>query len=298
MKNLQKTSNYNYYTARTGTLQYYINDIAKYKILSPKESKDAVKKAKKGDQKAIASLVNSNQRFVLALSKRFSSGNNTLLLDLINEANIGLIKSIETFDINKENVFLTYAVYWMQRQIFSYITFTEPLVKITNKNKTTRVGDIKNKFFLENGRMPTSEEIINELYNNYGINITNDSHINELTTFSMDSSLNLDGFEDYSNYYANSNQTSDDENNIISKNTFETEIENDYKKQLISNSIGILTEKEKKVIELLYGFNQYRSYETKEVAEQVGVSPEGVRQIEKRALAKIKNEIQLKKQNV
>lgn len=298
MRNLQKSSNYSYFTPRTDTLQYYINDISKFKPLNPKECKDMLKKAKKGDRDAINTLVKTNQRFVLALSKKFSSGNHRLLLDLINEANIGLLKSIEKFDFKKDNVFLTYSVYWMQREIFSYLTFTEPMVKITNKSKTTKVNDIKNKFFLEHGRNPTTEEILTELQTNYGIDINNESDIHQLSTVSMDLASLIDGFDDYSNLYAVSHNQDNEESELIARNQFEKDIENDYDKKLISNSMGTLTEKERKVVELLYGFNQYRSFEVQEVAQQVGVSNEGVRQIEKRALNKIKEEILIKKETI
>lgn len=298
MRNLKKTDNYCYYTPRTGVLQYYINDISKYKILSPSESKKAVIKAKNGDRKSIEALVNSNQRFVFALSKRFSGGDNTLLLDLIGEANIGLLKSISNFDTSKDNTFLTYSVYWMQRQIFSYITFTEPMIRVTNKNKTIKVGDIKNKFFLENGRQPTNDEIIDQLYNNYGITINNHADINELLTISMDSSSSTEGFEDYSSYYANTKTNESDYDKLVSRNTFEQGIDIDYNKKLISNCMCTLSDKEKKIISLLYGFDSYRGYETIEVAQKIDMTPEGVRQTEKRALKKIKEQIIAKRMAV
>ena len=289
MRNLVKRVHNTYYTSNNGAVGSYLSDISKYKILSDNEIKNEIVKAKKGDKKAIERIVNCNQRFVFSLAKRFSNGNNELLMDLINEANIGLINSIKYFDLKKNNYFLTYSVFWMQRQIYLYLTFTNPMVKITNKSKTTKVSEIKNQFYLKNGRTPTSEEIINELKNKHDIDILNKSDLYQCSTTSIDEHFSDEKNDEFSpnlinNFEVNSNMIND----------YEIQSENEYSKSLISNSIGILNDREKKVVEMLYGIGDYRGYEIQEVACKLGITKEAVRLINKRALEKLKEEITVK----
>ena len=297
MRNLDKRVSNTYYTSNTGTLGSYLNDISKYKILSQDELKKTLAKAQKGDQKAINAIVNCNQRFVFSLAKRFCNGDNTLLSDLINEANIGLITSIQRFDQSKNNTFLTYSVYWMQRQIFLYLTFIDPLIKVSNKSKTTKIPEIVNKFLMLNGRKPTSEEILNELQENYGVNILNEADIYQINSTSIDNPFMTENCDDFSSFFATGDGPVD-KSSIFSENNYDSDVEDEYSKVLISNSIGILTEKEKKVVELLYGIGNYREYEVQEVAEKMGMSKEGVRLINKRALEKLKEEISVKQVSI
>jgi RNA polymerase sigma factor (sigma-70 family) len=302
MRNLDKRVGNTYYTPNSGSVNYtkslssYLTDISKYKILSNVETKKLIQKARKDDEKAISELVNCNQRFVFSLSKRFSDGNNDLLSDLINEANIGLMTSIKRFNPKKDNTFLTYSVYWMQRQIFSYLAFVNPMVKISNKSKTTRVPEIKNRFMILNGRKPTSEEILDELQNSYGIDILNETDIYQFSTTSIDSDTITENYDDFSSFFTANQVGNHDGASVVSHNEYDDNVEDNYTKILISNSIGVLTKKEKKVIELLYGFGDYREYKIQEVAEKLGMSKEGVRLINKRAIEKLKEEIIIKQE--
>lgn len=295
MRNLDKRVCNTYYTSNTGTLGSYLNEISKYKILSDKEIRTELVKAKTGDEKAIATIVNSNQRFVFSLAKRFSNGNNELLSDLINEANIGLINSINLFDLKKNNFFLTYSVYWMQRQIYLYLTFINPMIKVSNKAKTSKVSEIRNKFYLLNGRNPTSEEIIIELKENYNIDILNESDLYQLNTTSIDNPAITENYGDFSSFYVLNGNT---ETDIITNNSCEENFNNDYSKSLISNSIGVLSDRERSVIELLYGIGDYREYEIQEVAQKLDITKEAVRLINKRALEKLKEEISVKQLSI
>lgn len=290
MRNLNKRVCNTYYTSSTGTLGSYLSDIAKYKLLSNDELKNEIIKAQNGDDSAIAKIVNSNQRFVFALAKRFSNGNNDLLSDLVNEANIGLISSIKHFDLKKNIMFLTYSVYWMQKQIFLYLTFINPMIKVSNKAKTTKVSEIRNRFFLMNGRNPTSEEILNELQEKYGIDISNELDLFQMSTVSIDSPNITENYDDFSSYFSASPEGAS-EANITSRNNYEEDIENTYSKILISKSIGVLSDRERNVVELLYGINDYREYEIQEVAQKLGITNEAVRLIKKRALKKMEEKI-------
>lgn len=292
MRGLNKHSSNIYYTTSTGSLGIYLNDISRYKLLSDEDFNAEILKAKNGDPKAIDKIVNANQRFVFSLAKKFSNGNDDLLLDLINEANMGLITSIKRFDPKKDIKFLTYSVYWMQRQIILYLTFTDPIIKVSNKAKTTKVSQIKNKFFLINGRIPTSEEILMELKEKHNIQISNESDIFQMSKISVDGPNITENYGDISSYFlGNLNNSLDTD--ITSTNNYEKEIDENYSKTLISKSIGILNDRERSVVELLYGINDYRQYKIQEVAQKLGITNEAVRLIEKRALKKMEKKINL-----
>jgi len=296
MRNLEKRISNTYYTPQGGSVGQYLSDISKYKILSDSDTRKLLKKAKNGDSKASDEIVKCNQRFVFSLAKRFSNGDSELLLDLVNEANIGLINSIKRFNPSNENTFLTYSVYWMQRQIFLYLTFINPMVKASNKAKTTKVSEIKNKFMMLNGRNPTSDEILDELQSTFGVDILNETDIYQVTTTSIDSPNVTENYDDLSSFFLDNQNRSDFV--AVSHNSYGSDIEDDYSKSLISNSIGVLSKKERRVIELLYGIGDYREYEVQEVAEKMGISKEGVRVINKRALEKLKDEITIKQEVV
>lgn len=294
MKPIEKLIHNTYYTPKTETVSYYLADISKYKLISDDEIKKLIIKAKKGDKKSFNNIINSNQRFVFTLAKRFCNSDDNLLLDLINEANIGLMMSIDRFDINSDNKFLTYAIYWMQRQIFLYLSFTNPMIKVTNKVKTGKVSEIRNKFMMLNGRHPTEDEILDELSSKYGIIINNESDVYTVSTMSINNPMITENYDDFSSFYSDTKNQKNPDIDVSSNNSYDENTEYDYSKTLISNSIGVLTEKERKVVELLYGINYYREYEIQEVAEKLNMSKEGIRVINKRALDKLKNEITIK----
>lgn len=297
MRNLDKRISLVYFTPNTDNIARYLSDISKYEVLPDKEIKKELKKAQKNDQEAITKIVNSNQRFVFKVAKKFSNGNKDLLADLITEANIGLMTSINKFDRNSNVMFLSYAVYWMQKQVFLYLTFIDPIISVTNKAKTTKVGEIKNKYYLLNGRYPTSDEIIEELEEKYSIQISNEKDLYQMSTISIHSSAITDNYDDFSSYFT-ANQEGASESSLITMNECEDNMENNYNKMIISSSMGVLTEREQKVINQLYGINNYREYEIQEVAKNLGISREAVRQIKKRALTKLETEIKITEMSI
>jgi len=299
MRNLDKRIKHVYFTPKADTISYYLTDISKYKVKSDSDIRVLLEKYKRGDKKAFDEVINSNQRFIFSLAKKFSGGDIELLSDLINEANVGLIKAIPKFDLYGETKFLSYAVYWMQREILQYLNFVNPMIKISNKGKTNRVPDIKSKFYLKNGRNPEPHEILDELKEIYGVDITNEKDVYQLNTISITNPIISDNYDDFSSFFCAFGIESQDENSkIVSYNNYDDNSDDDYSKVLIAKSFEILTAKERNVIELLYGIGDYREYEISEVAFKMGISKEGVRLINKRALEKLKSEIMVKQLTV
>lgn len=277
-----------YYTPKTCVLDSYLSEISKYKILSQDESNELINRAHNGDKSAVDILINSNQRFVFSLCKKYANGDSYLLMDLINEANMGLIEAIERFDVDRKYTLLTYAVHWIEKYILSYITFVDPMVKKPNSLKTTRVPQIKNNFFLKHGREPSISEVLTILKEEYNIEILDESDTYEFSCHS------LDIFDE------ESDMMSPDIDNAYflgyidgtySKNDYEDEIDSSYNKTILNHSIGKLSEKEREVIKLLYGIENDRFYEISEVADRLFLTKEGVRMIRNRSLEKIKKEL-------
>ena len=228
-------------------------------------------------------LVNSNQRFIFAICKKYANGKTDLLMELISEANIGLIKGIERFDVKAKNTLLTYAVHWIEKYVLSYITFTDPMIKVANKLKTLKIPQIKNDFFLRNGRTATTNDIITILKEEHNIEFVDKSDVYEFACYSLDFLTGDDESSDVDKlFYVERISEMYDINN------YEKEIDLSYNKAILNHSIGKLTESEGKVIRMLFGIENERPYEVSEVADKMLLTESGVRMIRDRSLGKLK----------
>jgi len=293
LKRFNSNASKSYYTPNVGVLNSFLLEISKFKIIDEKEIRVLIKLSKKGDKIATDKIVKSYQRFIVTVAKRYSAGNYELLCDLINEANIGLLKAIETFDMKFDNKLLTHAISHIQKMIFEYLTFTADQIKISNKNKTINVKHISNRFLLENGRLPATAEIIDILEETKGISILNESDIYNIDMFSMSNIVEFDGSSDLGSEIEFNNT-----DKMSSVNEYEAKCDGEHFKTIIDSVIGTLTPKEQKVMKLLYGIDEYKQFEIQEVAEVIGVTSEAVRLINKRALSKLKQEINIIKERV
>ena len=113
----------------------YLKEINQYKVLTAAEEADLIEKMKNGDAAAKALLIASNQRFVYAVAKRY--GNEDNVLDLVNEGNIGLMQALDTFDASKGNRFLSYAIWYIRREINAYLN-NDRLQTVQNQGKVLR----------------------------------------------------------------------------------------------------------------------------------------------------------------
>lgn len=267
---------------RTTILDKYLSEIAKYEILTKEQTLELVIKAQEGDRSAINTLVKSNQRFIFAICRKYANGKVDLLMELISEANIGLIKGIEKFDVKAKNTLLTYAVHWIEKHVLSYITFTDPMIKVANKLKTLKIPQIKNDFFLRNGRTATTNDIITILKEEHNIEFVDKADVYEFACYS------LDFFEEEESSDVDRMFYVDRMNEMYDMNNYEKEIDLSYNKAILNHSIGKLTESEGEVIRLLFGIENERPYEVSEVAESMLLTESGVRMIRDRSLGKLK----------
>lgn len=277
------------FIGRSSTVLSYLDDIRKYPVLSIEEEKEIFKKIKNGEINLRNKIIESNQRFVFAIAKRYAT-NETNLLDIINEGNIGLIKAIDTFDENLGYKFTTYAIWYITREINYFLNNNENIIQKSNNAKTNKkVEKIKNKFLALNGYSPSYDEIIAELKAKYNCNIIDRRDLFDLSVNSIDSAMT----DDDDSFTVN--DSIDFNNKSSVNNLYENQENNDYIKLLVNNLLPSLSEREETIIKLLFGIDYDRAYEINEIAYILGMSSERIRQIKMEALSKLKNELVIKR---
>lgn len=260
----------NVLTENSDTLQKYFKDISLYPIYSGDEQIELAKKMKKGDKIAREKLINSNLRFVVTCAKQYV-GQGVSLLDLIQAGSKGLIESCENYDPDRGYRFISFAVWYIRREIIKAIYNTGRTIRypITYIGKITKVKKAYDEFVTNYGREPTDEELLK---------ITN------LTQKQYDSVI-------MDKSYCESIDTPISENgtieNILYENTKPfTDV---FTSDTISKCLRMLNEREYKVISEFYGVDGKTEKTIHEIALEMNLGDERVRQIRKGAIKKLKN---------
>lgn len=235
-------------------------------------------------------IINCNQRLVVAAAKNYANTNN--LTDYINEANFGLIKAVDKFDVTKGTKFASYAMWYILCAINSYKYDTAQVIQKSNYSKTFHViSKARNKFIQENERNPTEDELLEVVNSNYNKNIKDKNDLLNTYIASIDSDTTTDetnGYNDVSDY----NRAS------ASYNGFELKEKNDFNSELVSSLMDVLAPREKEIIKMRFGLYDdnglCREYELNEIGEKLGLTSERVRQLEMSSIKKLKKEYQLR----
>ena len=269
MKNI--TTNKNILSENSDILQKYFKDISKCKRYSSEEQIELARKMRNGDLDAREKLINSNLLFVITCAKQYV-GQGVPLLDLIQAGAKGLIESLTNYDPNKGYHFISFAVWYIRREIIKAIYNTGRTIRypITYISKITKVKKAYDKFLDENGREPTDDELIkltNYTQKQYDSVIMNKSYCSSLDT-----------------------PVSDDERVLLSDTIAEepTTFIDNFTKDAISNSLKVLNPREYKVITEFYGVDGAVEKPIKDIALEMGLGSERVRQIRKGAIKKLK----------
>lgn len=251
-------------------LKDFFKDISNYKIYSGEEQIELAREAKKGDIRAKEKLINSNLRFVVTCAKKYVN-NGVPLVDLIQSGLYGLCLAFDNYDPDKGYKFLSFAVWYIRREILREIYNTGRTIRypITYISKITKVKKAYEQFITENQREPTEEELI-ELANlsqkQYNSVIMDKSYCQ-----SIDSPVTDDGNTTLEDILTEEPQSFID---LFSKET-------------ISNTLKTLNEREYKVITEFYGLNGEYDRPIKEIAKEMNLGDERVRQIRKGAIKKL-----------
>ena len=258
------------------TLNLYIQQMAKHPLLTPEEEKELAKKAKEGDKEALKKLVEGNLRFVVNVAKNFM-GWGVPLTDLIAAGNLGLIEAAKRFDPDKDVKFISYAVWWIRQAIMQTIFQQTGAVRIPVKESLfiSKLKETYEKLKEKLGREPTVEEIAKE------VDASPKKIKQALQIVRMPVSLDMPVGEDEDTTLVDlmsKKGTEDVEKEVV---------EEELHKQLES-LLNVLDEREKEIIKHRYGLEGVEPKTLNEVGEMLGISRERVRQLENRALKKLR----------
>ena len=258
-------------------VRMYLKEIGKVPLLSAEEEIELAKRMELGDQEAKKRLAEANLRLVVSIAKRYV-GRGMLFLDLIQEGNLGLIKAVEKFDYRKGYKFSTYATWWIRQAITRAIadqarTIRIPVHMVETINKLIRVS---RQLLQELGREPTPEEIAAEM------NMPVD-RVREILKISQEPvSLETPIGEEEDSHLGDFIQ--DDNVPVPADAAAFTLL-----KEQLEEVLGTLTEREQKVLTLRFGLEDGRARTLEEVGKEFNVTRELIRQIEAKALRKLRH---------
>jgi RNA polymerase primary sigma factor len=258
-------------------VRMYLKEIGKVSLLTADEENDLAKRMEEGDDYAKKRLAEANLRLVVSIAKRYV-GRGMLFLDLIQEGNLGLIKAVEKFDYRKGFKFSTYATWWIRQAITRAIadqarTIRIPVHMVETINKLTRV---QRQLLQELGREPSPEEISEVM------NMPVD-RVREIQKISQEPvSLETPIGEEEDSHLGDFIQ---DDNVPVPADAAAFTL---LKEQLVE-VLGTLTEREQKVLRLRFGLDDGRARTLEEVGKEFNVTRERIRQIEAKALRKLRH---------
>lgn len=258
-------------------VRMYLKEIGKVPLLNAEEEIELAKRMELGDQEAKKRLAEANLRLVVSIAKRYV-GRGMLFLDLIQEGNLGLIKAVEKFDYRKGYKFSTYATWWIRQAITRAIadqarTIRIPVHMVETINKLIRVS---RQLLQELGREPTPEEIAAEMTMPV-------ERVREILKISQEPvSLETPIGEEEDSHLGDFIQ--DDNVPVPAEAAAFTLL-----KEQLQEVLGTLTEREQKVLTLRFGLEDGRARTLEEVGKEFNVTRERIRQIEAKALRKLRH---------
>jgi RNA polymerase primary sigma factor len=259
------------------SISWYLEQINKIPLLTREEEDYFARLARNGDVTAKDRLIKANLRFVVSIAKKYQTSGISLL-DLINEGNMGLIKAAEKFDADRGYHFISYAVWWIRQSIILAISQKTSLIRLP-LNRTAdmqKIEKVHNRLENKLGREPTPGEIAEELD-------MDDDEIMHLRNISQDY-ISLDAT------YGDSEDTS-----ILSM-VKDTRIESPDQKVLdeslhdaLNNVLNELTESEREIIKMRFGLDGKKPMSLQQIGEEFRLSKERIRQIEKKAIRRLRH---------
>ena len=257
----------------------YLKAIDKIPLLTYEEEYDLALKAKNGDKKARERLINSNLRFVVSVAKKFR-GQGIPLEDLINEGNIGLMTAVDKFEPEKGYHFISYAVWWVRQAILKALAEQSRPVRLplNRSNELIQIVRAKNEL-LKSGENsdPSAEDIAEKT----GLERNLVKSLMDITRemISFDSPIKGDeeGDSSYFDFVEDKSQTP------------EEDVVNHMMEKDVRSLLGVLGDKERDIIEKRYGFNGNEPMSLKAIGDEYNLTKERIRQIEKSALEKLRN---------
>ena len=264
-------------------VRMYLKEIGQVRLLSADEEIELARRVAEGDKAAKDKLTEANLRLVVSIAKKYS-GRGLHILDLIQEGNTGLIRAVDKFDYTKGNKFSTYATWWIRQAITRAIadqarTIRVPVHMVEVINKATRCN---RKLVQELGREPTLEEIAAEL--NLPIEKIIEANRTAADTLSLDMPVGDEEDTTIGSFVEDDNTPGPAD---ATSNTLLAEA--------LAEILGTLTEREADVLRMRFGMYDGRTHTLEEVGQIFGVTRERIRQIENKAIRKLRHPSRAKK---
>lgn len=264
-------------TVMTEPLKIYLNEIGQIPLLSEEEERELGRRSAQGDESARRKLEEGNLRLVVSLAKRYT-GRGVQLMDLIQEGNMGLMRAAEKYDYTKENRFSTYASWWikeaMQRAIDQQAREIRVPVHVAENMK--RVQKISKELQQELGSEPLPKEIAEKLGNK------TEEEVKDILSYlqnpvSLETPVGEDGENSLGDMVEDKREATPEEAMDVL-----------VRKEEVSELLASLTERERQVIGLRYGLEDGSTHTLEEIGGILNVTRERVRQIEARAMEKLR----------
>lgn len=261
--------------------RFYLKEISKIPLLTYEEEKKLALRIKDGDQKAVDTLVEHNLRLVVSIAKHYT-GCGLSLLDLIQEGNVGLIEAAKKYDVDKGFRFSTYATWWVRQKIGRALSDQSRSIRVPAHiaELVSKIKKIMGTMTQELGRTPTEEEIAKKL------NVEVDKVKVALDMSQAVSSLDVPVGEDEETTIGDL-QADPSVKNLMAN------LIDEANRQIIETVFATLNEREANVLRLRFGMNVNHAYTLEEVGNELGITRERVRQIETRALRKMRNPVRM-----
>ena len=264
-------------------VRMYLKEIGKVPLLTPEEEQDLAKRMAEGDEEAKRRMAEANLRLVVSIAKRYV-GRGMLFLDLIQEGNLGLIKAVEKFDYTKGYKFSTYATWWIRQAITRAIadqarTIRIPVHMVETINKVIRVS---RQLLQELGHDPSAEEIAAEM--NMPVDKVRDILKIAQEPVSLETPIGEEEDSHLGDFIPDEDASEPSEAASFS-----------LLKEQLMEVLDTLTPREKKVLELRFGIVDGRTRTLEEVGKEFNVTRERIRQIEAKALRKLRHPSRSKK---
>lgn len=266
------------------SVRLYLREIGKIPLLSAEEELELARRVVAGDKDAKDKMAEANMRLVVSIAKRYV-GRGLDLLDLIQEGNTGLLRAVEKFDPDKGFKFSTYATWWIRQAITRAIadqarTIRIPVHMVETINKLLRT---QRRLTQELNREPTNEEIADAME----LDVDKVEHIMKIKQdiASLDASIRDDEEESVLADFIEDEDTISPEESAT----------NQLLKEQVKGMLGALTEREQKILKLRFGLEDGRQHTLEEVGQEFSVTRERIRQIEAKALAKLRKHKDAKK---
>jgi RNA polymerase primary sigma factor len=261
-------------TVTTDTLQLFLNEIGRHRLLTPDEEIDLAKRIERGDLAAKDRMINANLRLVVSIAKKYQ-GSELTLLDLIQEGILGLIRAVEKFDWRRGYRFSTYATWWIRQAVERGMDAKARTIKlpINLVRAQRKVARAENQLALQLDRAPTDEEIARAA----DISVEDLYALRDAarTVTSLDRPLGEGDESAFGDLLPAEGPAPEDIVHVS------------LREEMLRRALEELPDRERQVVQLRYGIDGGEPTPLREIGRQLGITPERVRQIESKALGRL-----------